>query len=130
MTTILIVDDEAVARRVLASTLSRAGFKVEQACNGQEAWDWLQASRPDAIITDIDMPRMTGEQLCAHIEQEQPDRDYPIFVVTSKTAIEHRSWSRDMQNVSFVEKPFSLRKLVEQLKDTLSKSAQAQKRSA
>ena len=130
MTTILIVDDEAVARRVLASTLTRAGFEVEQACNGEEAWDWLQSRQPDALITDIDMPRMTGEQLCAHIEEEQSDRDYPIFVVTSKTAIEHRSWSRDMRNVRFVEKPFSLRKLVEQLKDTLANSAEDEQKNA
>ncbi|MFK8016243.1 MAG: response regulator [Gammaproteobacteria bacterium] len=125
MRTILIVDDEAVARRVLASTLKRAGFAVEQACNGEQAWEWLQQQRPDALITDIDMPRMTGEQLCQHISEHQADRQYPIFVVTSKTALEHRSWSREMTNVWFVEKPFSLRKLVDQLKTTLERDTEA-----
>ena len=125
MRTILIVDDEAVARRVLASTLKRAQFSVEQACNGEQAWDWLQKQRPDALITDIDMPRMTGEELCQHITEQQTDRQYPIFVVTSKTALEHRSWSREMTNVWFIEKPFSLRKLVDQLKTTLERNTEA-----
>jgi chemosensory pili system protein ChpA (sensor histidine kinase/response regulator) len=115
------VDDEAVVRRVLANTLTRAGFEVEQAANGAQAWEWLQQQRPDAVITDIDMPRMTGAQLCQLIEEEQSDRRYPIFVVTSKTAVEHRSWSREMENVWFIEKPFSMRKLVDQLKDTLAR---------
>lgn len=121
--TILIVDDEAMVRRLLASTLTRAGYAVEQASNGEQAWEWLISQRPDALITDIDMPRMTGEELCLQIARAQPERDYPIFVVTSKTAIEHRSWSRDMDDVQFVEKPMSMRKLVDQLARRLAAPA-------
>ena len=126
MPRILIVDDEAVVRRVLANTLTRAGFEVEQAPNGAHAWEWLRQHHPDALITDIDMPRMTGAQLCQLIEEHQSDRRYPIFVVTSKTAVEHRSWSREMRNVYFIEKPFSMRKLVDQLKDALARHPNTQ----
>lgn len=118
--TILIVDDEAMVRRLLASTLKRAGFTVAEASNGEQAWEWLQTRSPDALITDIDMPRMTGEELCIRITEHDPERSYPIFVVTSKTAIEHRRWSRSMYNVSFIEKPMSMRKLVAQLKSALA----------
>lgn len=125
--TVLIVDDEAMVRRLLASTLKRAGFDVEQASNGEQAWAWLEHRSPDALITDIDMPRMTGEELCVRIGERTPERTYPIFVVTSKTAIEHRRWSRDMHNVSFVEKPMSMRKLMDQLKAALSDDETARK---
>ncbi len=122
MTTILIADDEAVARRMLANTLKRAGFEVVQACNGRDAWEQLQQMTPDAMITDVDMPKMTGQELCAQICDQMPERDWPIIVVTSKTALEHRSWSQQMNDVSFVEKPYSMRRLVDHLQAELTRA--------
>ena len=119
MNRILIVDDEAIARRMLANTLRRAGFDVTQACNGLQAWEVLAQFTPDAMVTDIDMPKMTGEELCHRVSEEMPDRQFPIFVVTSKTALDHRNWSSEMNNVHFVEKPYSMRKLVECLEAEL-----------
>lgn len=115
MKRILVVDDEAIARRLVCKTLVKEGYEVDQAGNGQEAWDKLCQSTPDGLITDIDMPRMTGEELCRKITEEIPDRTFPIIVVTSKTALEHRTWARLMDNVSFIEKPLSLRKLIEKM---------------
>ncbi len=120
MERILIVDDEAIARRMLAITLSRAGFDVQQACNGEQAWELLGESLPDAMVTDIDMPKMTGRELCQKITDGLPERTFPIFVVTSKTALDHRNWSSAMTNVTFLEKPYSMRRLVEQLRDKLA----------
>ncbi len=120
MSRILIVDDEAIARRLMIKTLVNAGFDVDQAANGKDAWELLRKSHPDALITDIDMPKMTGEELCKKIAEEFPDRTFPIIVVTSKTALEHRTWARQIDNVSFIEKPLSLRKLMAQLKQALN----------
>ncbi len=99
----------------MSKTLTREGYDVEQAANGEEAWEAISCTHPDALITDIDMPRMTGEELCRKITVEIPDRSFPIIVVTSKTALEHRVWAREMDNVSFIEKPLSLRKLIEHI---------------
>ncbi len=101
-----------MARRLVSKMLTKEGFEVEQAANGEEAWETISRSRPDALITDIDMPRMTGEELCKKITEEIPGRLFPIVVVTSKTALEHRTWAREMENVTFIEKPLSLRKLI------------------
>jgi DNA-binding response OmpR family regulator len=119
METILIVDDEAMARRMLANTLGRAGFNVIQACHGEQAWERLCEGHPDAMLTDIDMPKLNGEQLCRRVTEQIPERQFPIFVITSKTALEHRTWSREMTNVNFVEKPYSMRKLVDLLHEAL-----------
>ena len=129
MERILIVDDEAIARRMLANTLRRAGFEVVQACNGQQAWELLANMVPDALVTDIDMPKMNGRELCERICEEMPERRFPIFVVTSKTALDHRTWSRAMTNVSFLEKPYSMRLLVERLQAAVS-AADGRKESA
>jgi len=110
---ILIVDDEAMVRRLVSKTLVKEGYEVSQAANGQEAWQMIEQAHPDALITDIDMPRMNGEQLCTKITDEVPGRLFPIVVVTSKTALEHRTWAREMENVTFIEKPLSLKKLIE-----------------
>jgi two-component system response regulator ResD len=115
MKRILIVDDEAVARRLLALTLSRAGYEVSQACNGLQAWEMLQQCQPDVLVTDIDMPQMTGEELCKRIHDRIGRRTWPIFVVTAKTSLDHRAWSSGIDNLHFLEKPFSMRALVERL---------------
>jgi len=82
---ILLVDDEATVRRVMRLTLEKAGFEVSLAENGEAALAEIRASMPDVVITDIEMPRMDGRALCAAIEKEFPNREFPIFVVTSLT---------------------------------------------
>ena len=119
MKQILIVDDEATARRILGRTLTRAGFEVREANNGRQAWEELQSHLPDAVITDIDMPQMSGEELCKHIARHLPERKFPIFIVTSKTAVEHREWSAQLRDVIFIEKPFSLRQMIDRLNNVL-----------
>ena len=79
MKRILIVDDEPHVVRVLKLALERAGYLVDQAGDGKEALEYLQRSEPDVLITDIDMPRMTGRELCTHIDKELPDRSFQIF---------------------------------------------------
>lgn len=109
---ILIVDDEAVVVRVLKLVLERSGYEVESRPNGQAALERILEQAPDVLITDIEMPRMSGEELCKQIHERFPDRDYPIFVVTSVTAMEHRVWSSEIPNLVFLEKPVSARKLL------------------
>ena len=109
---ILIVDDEPTVIRVLRLALERAGYSVTKANNGEEALDRLRERVPDAMITDIEMPYLDGEGLCRQIEVELPDRQFPIFVVTSLTAVEHRRWSESISNLHFLEKPISARRLI------------------
>lgn len=115
MKQILLVDDEATVRRVLQVALEKAGFAVHTAANGEEALTRLRAQSPDVLITDIEMPRMDGRKLCETLHAEQPERDFPIFVVTSLTEREHRSWSSAIENLHFLEKPISVRKLLAKL---------------
>ena len=109
---ILIVDDEPTVIRVLRLALERAGYTVTKANNGQEALERIREQIPDAVITDIEMPYLDGEGLCRRIEEEIPDRAFPLFVVTSLTAVEHRRWSESIPNLHFLEKPISARRLI------------------
>jgi CheY-like chemotaxis protein len=115
MKKIIIADDEPHVLRVLKLSLEKEGYAVDTCANGKEAVARLEQEYPDILITDIQMPKMTGEELCLHIERHMPDRNFLIFVLTSRTEIEHREWSREIHNLLFLEKPVSIRNLVEKL---------------
>ncbi len=122
---VLIVDDEAVVVRVLKLVLERSGYEVESRPDGQAALERILEQAPDVLITDIEMPRMSGDELCKQIHERFPDRDYPIFVVTSMTAMEHRVWSGEIPGLVFLEKPVSARKLLVALSECFSVSTPA-----
>jgi CheY-like chemotaxis protein len=115
MNRILIVDDEPHVIRVLNLALSRIGVKVDEAYNGASALEYLQSQQPDAVITDIDMPRMDGRTLCHRISEMFPNRPFPIFIMTARAELEHREWAQSLPNLTFMEKPLSIRKLIKSL---------------
>ncbi len=112
MKDILLVDDEPHVIRVMRLSLERAGYSVRQAANGEQALEEIRHARPDMLITDIDMPRMTGQELCLTLAQEMPDRSFGIYVLTSCTANEHRDWSAEIPHLRLVEKPVSIQQLL------------------
>jgi len=122
MENILIVEDEPHVIRIMKLALEKNGYSVCVSHNGEQALEKLNQRLPDLLITDINMPRMTGEELCKNIEKDIPDRVFPILVLTSKTEIEHREWTRKMKNTMFLEKPVSIRKLIKMLDDYKNES--------
>lgn len=112
MKRIFIVDDHAPVIRVLRLGLEDAGYEVDSASNGSECLVKLCDGLPDFLVTDVDMPRMSGKELCLAIEEQFPGRTFPIVVLTSRTELEHRDWTRGIDNLSFMEKPVSVRRLV------------------
>jgi DNA-binding response OmpR family regulator len=115
MTRILLVDDEPKVRRIMQLALERPGYEVVTASNGEVALAELRSSLPDVLITDIEMPRMTGRALCEAIQKEFPGRTFPIFVITSLAEREHRVWTSEMRDIHFIEKPVSVRMLLAKL---------------
>ncbi len=123
MKRVFIVDDHAPVIRVLKLGLEEAGYEVETANNGSECLVKLCDGLPDFLVTDIDMPRMSGKDLCLAIEQQFPDRTFPIVVLTSRTEMEHREWTGNIENLAFMEKPVSIRRLVSHINRALSEPA-------
>jgi CheY-like chemotaxis protein len=123
MTKIYVADDEPVPIRVVKMTLERDGFDVETFPNGQLVLERIREESPDVLITDIEMPVMNGEELCKSIHSEFPQRSFPIFIVTSVTDLAHRHWAGLMENLNFVEKPVSMRRLLGQIQEALKDSS-------
>src|SRR5262245_837766 len=123
MRDVLIADDEPMVSRLLRIALEREGYRVSTVPDGLAAWERIRQHAPDVLITDIDMPRMNGEQLCRRVQSELPERTFPICVLTSKTALEHRDWSSKIDDVIFLEKPVSVRTLIAKLAERFQDDA-------
>jgi len=110
---VLIVDDEAAIRRVLEFKLKNSGYRVLIAKNGAQGLELIKTHQPDAVITDIMMPEMDGQQLCEQSNPLKQDRPFLTIVVTCRIAQDEQQWINQLQDTLFMEKPFSPARLVE-----------------
>ena len=116
--TILLVEDEDMVRAVAERALTRQGYSVLMAENGEAALEVLANSgRPDLLISDVVMPTMDGPTMVRHVRQRYPD--LPI-VFMSGYAEEQLRKSIDLDHVSFLPKPFSVQQLAEAARDALA----------
>ena len=114
--TILTVDDSRTIRDMLAVTLSAAGYEVVQAEDGVEALERLRDTRPDAIVTDINMPRMDGFELIEEVRREGPNKGTPILVLTTESEPERKARAKQAGATGWIVKPFNPEKLLEALR--------------
>ena len=110
---VLIVDDEAPIRRVLEFKLKNSGYQVLIAENGAQGLELIKTHQPDAVITDIMMPEMDGQQLCEQTNAFKRDRPFLTIVVTCRIAQDEQQWINQLQDTLFMEKPFSPARLVD-----------------
>ncbi|PPS45352.1 hybrid sensor histidine kinase/response regulator [Chroococcidiopsis sp. TS-821] len=105
--TVLIVDDSITVRELLSLTFNKAGYRVEQARDGQEAWDKLRDGLPcDLIFCDIEMPRMDGLELLSRLQQEPSLSEIPIAMLTSRGAERHRQMAIQLGASGYFTKPY------------------------
>ena len=103
---VLVVDDEEASRYLLESLLGAHGIEVESAADGEIALAMAQARKPDAIITDILMPRMDGYQLCVRLKSDPALSQVPIMVYTSSFGDEEdKSFALSLGVDMFLIKP-------------------------
>jgi len=81
--TILLVEDEPAIRSMTAQWLSRNGYAVDEAENGKAAWDHIQQTPPEVVITDVAMPEMDGVELCRLIKTTGSTAGIPVLMFTS-----------------------------------------------
>src|SRR3954449_5907253 len=84
--TVLVVDDSCLSRHTVCGYLEAIGYAVEAATNGQEALDLLCEGdyHPDLIVTDLQMPKVTGTQLITALKENPAMREIPIVVLAGK----------------------------------------------
>ena len=111
--TVLTVDDSRTMRDMLRIALIDAGFDVVQAEDGVHGLELLQGTRPDVIITDINMPRMDGYGFMQGVRADAQSRAIPILVLTTESSPEKKLRARDAGATGWIVKPFDPQKLVD-----------------
>ncbi|XWK88207.1 MAG: response regulator [Phormidium sp.] len=122
--TVLIVDDSITVRELLSMTFNKTGYRVEQARDGQEAWDKLKSGLPcDIIFCDIEMPRMDGLELLSRLQKDPELNHLPVAMLTSRGADKHRQMAVQLGASGYFTKPY----LEDSLLDAASRMLKGEK---
>jgi two-component system response regulator RegX3 len=113
---ILVVDDEQSYRDALRVALEREGFRVEVAADGAEAIERFDASRPQLVLLDVMLPRISGVDVCRELRSRS---QVPIIMVTARTAEIDAVVGLEVGADDYVTKPFRLRELVARVRAAL-----------
>ena len=120
---ILIVDDEAHILHVLSLKLRNAGYEVVTAVDGEDGYELACQHLPDLVITDFQMPYMTGLELCRAMASNTPTAHIPVLILTA------RGYALDEDDLKIgnikgvLSKPFSPRAVLQLVKETVSAEA-------
>ncbi len=114
---VLVVDDEGPIRRVIELKLKNRGYEVLSAVDGQEGLRLIESEKPDAVITDIMMPRMDGQELCQRTDALKRERPFLTIVMTCRISPEEQAWVDRLQETVLMKKPFSASLLLKEIED-------------
>ncbi len=121
---LLVVDDETHILQVLSLKLTNAGYEVFTAADGEEGLELALQERPDLIITDLQMPYMTGLEMCSALSADARTAGTPVLMLTA------RGYSLDDRDLAtgnirhVIHKPFSPRAVLSTVQELLSETSQ------
>jgi chemosensory pili system protein ChpA (sensor histidine kinase/response regulator) len=121
---VMVVDDSLTMRKVLSRLLEREGFEVIVAKDGIDAMQTLLDVTPDAILTDIEMPRMDGFALARNIRDDVRTAKTPLIMISSRTADKHQNLAKEIGVDAFFGKPVQESELVSKVMELLTSNRQ------
>lgn len=116
-TLILVVDDNEHVRHMLHHALTKAGFDVLTASCGMEALQIARAMHPDLILLDVDLPDISGLDVCKELKSDPETNNTDVLFITGGYMREADAY--DAGAVKLIRKPFSLRALIQSIKELL-----------
>lgn len=120
---IVVCDDDTHITRAVQMKLSRAGFEVETGSDGQMAWEAIQREIPDMLITDYQMPRLTGLELAARVRATAALRNLPVVLLTAKGfELDENQLQEEFGFHAVLTKPFSPRELLQLVENTIQRT--------
>jgi CheY-like chemotaxis protein len=123
---ILVVDDEIHIVHVVTIKLRNNGYDVVSASDGAEAYELACSEKPNVVVTDYQMPVMTGLELIEKLRQTEQTADIPVIMLTARSfALEDEQKQRLKIN-KCLSKPFSPKELLRDIEDVLYQQAVSQ----
>ena len=123
--TVLIVDDEAAIREMIAVALQMTGYRCLEADNAQNAHAIVVDHQPDIILLDWMMPDVSGIELARRLKRETAYADIPIIMLTARSEEDNKIQGLEAGADDYITKPFSPRELIARLKAVLRRTATA-----
>nr|MDQ6923845.1 Hpt domain-containing protein [Pseudomonadota bacterium] len=117
---VMIVDDSLTVRKITGRLLTREGFAVVSAKDGLDALQLLAERTPDAILLDIEMPRMDGFEFARTVKADTNLAHIPIIMITSRTAEKHRNRAKELGVDAYLGKPYQEEELLRNLRELLA----------
>ena len=122
---ILVVDDEIHIVHVVAIKLRNNGYEVMSAENGAEALKLASEENPDIIVTDYQMPVMTGLELVEKLRQNDATKEIPVIMLTARSFAIEDEQKESLGISECISKPFSPKELLRSIEDILYRKAVA-----
>lgn len=119
MARILVAEDERDIRELIAFTLQFAGHEIAQAANGAEAVELAPQVKPDLIMMDVRMPKMTGYEACKALKDIDEVKDIPVVFLSAKGQDEEIATGIDAGAVAYILKPFAPNELTKRIGEIL-----------
>jgi two-component system alkaline phosphatase synthesis response regulator PhoP len=116
---VLVADDEIHIIHVVAIKLRNNGYEVISAENGTEAFALAREEKPDIIVTDFQMPGMTGLELVRELRRNGTTKDIPVIILTARGFAVEDKEKEKLQISELLSKPFSPKELLRSIEDIL-----------
>jgi DNA-binding response OmpR family regulator len=120
MQKILIAEDEPDILELITFTLQFGGFEVIPTSNGEDALEMTRSEKPDLVLLDVRMPRMTGYDVCKYIKSENETRKTPVVFLSAKGQESEVNTGLDLGATEYILKPFAPDYLLDRLRNILS----------
>lgn len=121
-TTILVADDDEIVVNMLREALESAEYRVLIARDGQDAMDQLRKSPPDLALLDVQMPRMTGYDVCRAIKSDVYLRHIPVMMLTAQAGTSNKVTGLEQGADDYLTKPFEMEELVARIRTLLRRT--------
>jgi two-component system phosphate regulon response regulator PhoB len=122
---VLVVEDEPALVTMLRYNLEKAGFRVDEASDGQEALLRIAESPPDLVLLDWMLPVTSGLEVCRQLRRRPATRNLPIIIVTARTEDQDASRGMDTGADDYDTKPFSIDALLARIRALLRRTGAA-----
>ncbi|HVV87974.1 MAG TPA: response regulator, partial [Kofleriaceae bacterium] len=118
---VLVIDDSPTIARVVQLVLTKAGYDVSSATDGEAGLAQARAQRPDLILLDFVMPRLNGYQVCRELAADPGLRDVPVVLLSAKGDQVGERFVKVMGIVDYITKPFAPEALTAVVQHTIAK---------
>ena len=123
---VLVVDDEIHIVHVVAIKLRNNGYEVLSASDGSQAYELACSEKPDIIVSDYQMPVMTGLELIEKVRETEVIKDIPVILLTARSFAIEEEQKQQLQISECLSKPFSPKELLRSVEDILYRQAVVQ----